>query len=83
MTKGFQADEIYGENQIAKNGHLDGLARTALTKESDPDLLFLVGAFLHFDEEPERAGKFFAKAVELERGDIAHLNAFLSPVAAP
>jgi len=82
VNSGFQLNEIYQENQIAKNGHLDGLARTALTGEANAELLFLVGAFLHFDGEPERAARFFTKAAELERGDAPHIDAFLHPVAA-
>ena len=50
---------------------------TPLAQADDPDLLFLIGVFLHGDQQPERADKFFRRALELEKGDVAHLQGFL------
>jgi tetratricopeptide (TPR) repeat protein len=61
----FRNDELYGPNQAAKRAHLDALAKAANEKPEDPDLLLLVGLFLYFDGQTERAEPFFQRADQL------------------
>jgi tetratricopeptide (TPR) repeat protein len=72
----FRNNEIYGGNQIAKKAHMDALAQAATKEPNDADLLFLVGLYLHFDGESQRAKPFFQKAGQLAGGDDAHLRVF-------
>ena len=72
----FKVDDLYGRNQMAKKAHLDVLAKEAGKDPNNADLLFLVGVFLHFDGQPQRAKVFFQKAAQLAAGDDAHIRAF-------
>jgi len=74
----FRLFELYGPNQATKTAHVDALAKAAADKPDNGDLLFLVGAFLFFDGQPDRAGLFFERAAELTPGDKAHLTGFLA-----
>ena len=78
----FDLDSIYGDSRLAKAGHLEALARAALSDDRDSDKLFLLGVFLHYDGQAERATKFFRRASELAGGDASHVAPFL-PGAAP
>ncbi len=66
----FRVDSLYGDLRLAKNSHLETLATRALDKPDDANMLFVLGVFLHFDGEPERAVKFFRRSAELS-GDMA------------
>lgn len=79
VNSSFRIDELYGRNRLAKDSHIDGLAKVALADRDDPDNFFLLGLLLHFDGQQERAKKFFEQAARLERGDTAHIDAFLVP----
>lgn len=83
VNSSFRVDELYGKNQLAKTSHVDGLARAALADRGNADYLFLLGVFLHFDGQQERAQKFFRRAADLTDGETSHLDAFLKPPAAP
>jgi len=73
---GFSSRQLYGANDMAKQAHLDALAHAAEKAPDDPDLMFLLGVFLHFDGQPNRAELFFAQATRLNRGADTHLRAF-------
>ena len=73
----FSGNRLYGPNQLAKASHLSKLAEASEAKPNDGDLLFLVGVFLHFDGQKDRAKPFFERAAQLAAGDDAHLRAFL------
>ncbi len=73
----FSGDEIYGDNELAKNAHLDALAKAAEEDPTNADLPFLLGVFLHFDDQPDRAKAFFERAIQLAGGNDAHVRAFL------
>jgi len=74
----FLLDEIYGRDaRTAKTAHLEALARQALDRPEDPDMLFLIGIFLHFEGERERAQRFFQSAAKLAPADDDHIRAFL------
>lgn len=79
----FRLDDLYGVNQLAKEAHLEALAREALDRPADGDLLFLVGVTLQTDGEAARAQRFFLKAVELGGEDAARLLAPLTGIAPP
>lgn len=75
----FRLTDLYGEKSKAKTAHLDAMAKAAEAKSGNADLLFLIGVYLHFDGQTERARPFFQRAAELARGNPAHLNAFQGP----
>lgn len=72
----FRANDLYGQNQLAKAAHLDALADAAAKEPNSPDMLFLVGLLLHFDGQQARAKPFLQRAIQLAAGDDAHLRAF-------
>ena len=74
----FRLFELYGPNRKDKSAHIDALAQAAIDRPDNGDLLFLVGVFLFFDEQPGRAGPFFERAAALIPGDKAHLAGFLA-----
>lgn len=75
----FRLDAIYGDSRAAKTAHLETLAATALDRADDADLLFLLGMFLHFDGQADRAQRFFLRAAALERGEAGYIRAFVTP----
>lgn len=74
---GFRLQTLYADNPIAKTAHLELLARRACEQPQDADAFFLVGLFLHYDGQAERAQKFFARAKTLAGAADAHLRGFL------
>lgn len=74
----FRLDELYGEAALAKQAHIDALARAALAAPDDADLMFVLGVFLHFDGQTDRARRFFVRAQELTPGEATHLTGFLA-----
>lgn len=77
----FRLDQVYGENQLAKNAHLEALADAAAEQPDDGDLMFLVGVLLYFDDQPERSRIFFLRARDLSGGDEEHLAGFFKELA--
>jgi hypothetical protein len=61
----FRNNELYGDNHVAKRAHLDALAEAATEAPQDADLLLLLGVFLYFDGQVERASPFFQRAEQL------------------
>ncbi len=74
---GFSSRQLYGDNRAAELAHLDGLAQAAEKDRDNADLLFLVGVWLHFDGQADRAAVFFRRAAQLAPGDASHVQAFL------
>jgi tetratricopeptide (TPR) repeat protein len=79
----FRNDELYADNQPAKAAHIDALAEAATANPNDADLLLLVGVFLHFDGQPDRAKPFFERAARLAGADGPQLRGFLDPAGRP
>jgi tetratricopeptide (TPR) repeat protein len=79
----FRLDDLYGDNRLAKNSHVELLAREAIANPADADLLFLVGMSLYTDGEVDRARRFFAKAAELGGEEAARLLAPLLGTEVP
>lgn len=77
----FTLDRLYREHALAKMVHLDALAQWAIDRPNDGEVFFVLGVFLHFDGQWQRAGKFFQRADELTLGDRRHLAAFLDGAA--
>jgi len=76
----FRLDDVYQDNLIAKNAHIDALAKATLSDADNADLMFLVGAFLHFDGETARSVKFLMKANDLAGGTDSHIQTALTSV---
>jgi len=73
---GFQLDDLYGQHQAEKAAHIEALAQAADKDERNGKLLFLLGVYLHFDGQPDRARLFFEQARQLGP-DRWHLAGFL------
>lgn len=73
----FLLNEIYGDAKMTKTAHLETLATAALDRDTDSDLMFLLGVFLHYDGQAERGVKFFRRANDLAGADNDHLAQFL------
>jgi tetratricopeptide (TPR) repeat protein len=74
----FRLDILYGPNRMAKQAHLDALAKAATDQPEDSDLLFLLGFLLHFDGQTDRAKPFFQRAAQLAGNNQNHLTGFLN-----
>ena len=74
---GFRLDDLYDGASITKASHLESLAELALSRSSDSDAYFLIGLFLNYDGQAERASKFFARASELAGISGGHIAVFL------
>lgn len=74
---GFKLQQLYGDQQLARKAHLEALAQQAAARGGDPDLLFLLGAHLLLNGEPERAAVFLRRARQLTAGQSEHLDALL------
>jgi hypothetical protein len=80
--RGFQLSDLYGSAVLAKNGHLEALAANALEHSGSSDPYFLLGVFLTYDGQRERAEKFFDRAADLAGISGGHIAAF-EPVDMP
>jgi len=60
----FRLNVLYGDRQQDKEEHLDALAAAA-EKQPTANMMFLVGAQLLYDDQAERAMKFFDRAKEI------------------
>jgi len=74
---GFRLADLYRDKTKAKTAHMEAMAKAADTKFETSDLLFVIGLYLHFDGQTERAKPFFQRAAQLAGGSAAHLEAFL------
>jgi tetratricopeptide (TPR) repeat protein len=74
----FSNTVLYGDNRAAEMAHLEALAKAADQDRNNADLLLLVGIYLHFGRQPERAQPFFQRAVQLAGGDADHLQGFVA-----
>jgi len=79
----FRNNEVYGDNLTAKTAHGNALAQAVTDQPHNADLPFLLGVYLYFDGQPDRAAPLFQRATELAGGDNAHLQAFLAPMGVP
>jgi tetratricopeptide (TPR) repeat protein len=73
---GFQLSDLYGSAVLTKNGHLEALAGHALDRSASSDPYFLLGVFLTYDGQRERAEKFFDRAADLAGISGGHIAAF-------
>lgn len=76
-TSKFSLKPIYDDKPLAKTSHLEGLAKAAIDNPADPDAYFVLGVFLHFTGEPDRARAFLEEAEKL--GDEKGAGVFLGP----
>ena len=74
--RGFLLSDLYGTAVLTKNGHLEALAGHALERSGSSDPYFLLGVFLTYDGQHERAEKFFERAADLAGISGGHIAAF-------
>ena len=73
---GVRLQQLY-RSQDESTAHVEKLAAAALENPQDSDLMFLIGAFLHFEGQPARAGRFFRQAAATATSGTEHIQAFL------
>lgn len=78
---GFRLDDLYDDNKLAKTAHVETLARRALSDPTDADAFFMLGLYLHYDGQAERAKKFFQQAEKLSEADAGHVRPFTKQTA--
>jgi hypothetical protein len=77
-ASGFRLDEIYGENKVVKDAHLDALQKALAAHPHDPDVLFVLGVYLYFDGQAKLAAPLFRRAeIVVGAADADHLAGFL------
>jgi tetratricopeptide (TPR) repeat protein len=59
---GFCWRDVYGDNELLKKNHLEELALRVAENPLSGDLLFVMGLWLYFDGNPDRARSFFDRA---------------------
>jgi tetratricopeptide (TPR) repeat protein len=76
---GFKLDDLYGGASLTKAAHLESLAEFAMNRRQSADPYFLLGIFLTYDGQQERAQKFFERASDLAGISGGHIAVFLVP----
>jgi tetratricopeptide (TPR) repeat protein len=76
-TSKFDVAQLFGGNAAAKNARLDALAAAVKDKPADADRLFVLGVFLHFDGQPDRARTIFERAEKIVGNNVGHIEAFM------
>ncbi|MFN0021169.1 MAG: tetratricopeptide repeat protein [Pirellulaceae bacterium] len=77
---GFGLDKLYGDTRMAKEAHLEAIAGYCLEHPDTADAYFVLGVFLHYNGEADRAEKFFTRAAELAGPDATYLARFVPGV---
>ena len=77
----FHLDALYAGNLLAKTTHRENLAKAALERPKEADLLFLLAVQLFFDAQPERSRPFFQQAKALDQGEALHVRVFLDQLS--
>ena len=80
---GFNLDQLYGGASLTKTAHLESLSEWALSRPDSSDPYFLLGVFLRYDQQGQRAEKFFAYASDLAGISGGHIAVFEPPVEEP
>jgi tetratricopeptide (TPR) repeat protein len=75
----FTLEQVVGPDKGAKKALLDALAAAVEAKPADADRMFVLGVFLHFDGQLDRAATFFERAEKIAGDNVGHIEAFLEP----
>lgn len=73
----LRLDQLYGADKLAKNAHLENLAKAVEANPLDSELLIALGMQLFFNGEAQRSEVFFARAAQLGANDDRLLDHFL------
>lgn len=73
----FSLDQLFGGNAAAKNDCFATLNAAVADKPTDADRLFVLGVFLHFDGQLDRAAAIFARAEQAAGNNLGHITAFV------
>lgn len=79
----FSLSQLYGPAATVKTSHLEALAGETLVRSDSADLYFLLGVFLRYDGQAERAEKFFVRALDLAGSKGGYLAAFFPKADEP
>ena len=72
----FRSEELYGIDLQTRAEHLNAMTKAAAAQPNDADLLFVMGVFLYFDGQQDRAAPLLERALRLE-ADGTHVTGFL------
>lgn len=61
----FRFETLYDGNQLAYQSHGNDLMKAANDNPDDGDVMFLVGLWLYFGNDPQRADRYFERAHQL------------------
>jgi Tfp pilus assembly protein PilF len=75
----FRLNELYGNGQLAKDEHLENLAKAIEANPLDSNALLALGMTLYFDGQRERASVFFTRVSQLGGNSDQLLDDFLRP----
>ncbi len=79
----FRMDELYGDGKaLAKSLHLEDLARAGLDRPRDADVMLLIGLFLYYDGQADRAERFLRQAMDLDPTLTGSVSRYLDDVPA-
>ena len=74
----FNVDTLFAANAQTKNACLAAIDKAVLAKPTDPNRLFALGVYLHFDGQADRAAQMFDRAEQIAGNNVAHIEAFLT-----
>lgn len=72
----FCLDDLYAGNGPTKAEHLAAMAKAADAAAEDGNVLFVLGIYHYFDDQPGRAGKFLISAARLDPANQPYLQGF-------
>ncbi|RMG04658.1 MAG: tetratricopeptide repeat protein [Planctomycetota bacterium] len=75
--KGFNLDQLYGANGIAKRIHIGDLAREVAADPNHAGRLFLLGVMLYLDGETDSAADFLRRAAANDPAGTLPVASFL------
>ena len=61
----FSLDDLYGDNRLAKQSHLELLASSLEKDPDNADLIFILGVSLYFDGQHDRSRPFLQRTTQL------------------
>jgi len=73
----FRLKDLYGDQPLPKDAHIENLAKAVETNPFDADLLLVLGLQLFFNGDADRAGVFLTRAAQLGGNETGLLNDLL------
>ncbi|HKD35728.1 MAG TPA: hypothetical protein VKB78_02980, partial [Pirellulales bacterium] len=58
----FRLDDLYAGNKVIEKEHIDAMQKALAAHPHDADVLFVLGIYLYFGDQPAAAGPLFQRA---------------------